>query len=969
MARKISSPFVFTARSARKPLASLSRFRFLLPLIFFLFSLVLWLPLPPSSAATLPSGFTETLVAGGMVSPTAFAIAPDGRIFVCQQTGELRVIQNGSLLPTPFISLNVDPSGERGLLGVAFDPGFGTSNQFVYVYYTVPGSPPHNRVSRFTANGNVATAGSEAVILELNNLSGATNHNGGALHFGLDGKLYIAVGDNANSANSQTLNNLLGKMLRINATTNAANLIPTDNPFYNSATGNNRAIWTLGLRNPFTFNVQPVTGRIFVNDVGQVTWEEVNEGLAGRNFGWATCEGPCNPPNGNFTDPVYYYSNDANTCAITGGTFYNPTTAQFPAQYNGKYFLADFCGNWIKYIDPNSPPGVGAATSFATNLSSPVDLQVSTNGSLYYLQRGNGGQLWRIDYTTAQAPTITQHPASQTVSVGQAATFTCAASGATPLSYQWRRNDVNISGAQAASYTLNNAQLSDNGARFRCFVSNSFGNALSNEATLTVVSNQPPTATITAPAANTLYSGGETINYAGTGADPEQGNLPASAFTWRVDFHHDTHVHPFIQPFSGVASGSFTIPTTGETAANVWYRVYLTVTDAGGLTHTVFRDIFPRTVTLTLAANPSGLQLTLDGQPVTTPYAVTGVAGIQRTLGVISPQTFNGMTYNFVAWSDGGAATHTIATPATSTIYTALFALPSGVVRARKGDFDEDGKTDLAVWRGQTGRWYIRHSGTGGEQLVDWGLQQAPYNDLPVPGDYDGDGKYDVAVWRPLDGYWYVIRSSNNSTFAQLWGTNGDTPVPGDYDGDGRTDMAVWRGAQGNWYIRRSSDGVVQTITWGLSSNPYNDTPVPGDYDGDGKTDAAVFRSSDNTWYILQSSNGAIVSRQWGVSSDIPVPGDYDGDGRTDIAVWRGAEGRWYIIRSSNGAVQQINWGAGYAPYNDVPVPGDYDGDGRTDIAVWRASTGTWFVIRSSDGTQLIQSYGQNGDTPVPSRR
>ena len=153
------------------------------------------------NAATLLPGFTETLIASGLALPTSMTFAPDGRLFVTLQGGTLRVIKNNVLLATPFVSLSVDSSGERGLLGVAFDPNFAT-NQFVYVYYTVPVAPVHNRVSRFTANGDVAVPGSELPILELNPLSGATNHIGGAMHFGADGKLYIAVGDNANSANA-----------------------------------------------------------------------------------------------------------------------------------------------------------------------------------------------------------------------------------------------------------------------------------------------------------------------------------------------------------------------------------------------------------------------------------------------------------------------------------------------------------------------------------------------------------------------------------------------------------------------------------------------------------------------------------------------------------------------------------------------------------------------------------------------
>src|SRR5687767_7923719 len=126
-------------------------------------------------AATLPANFTEIQISG-LSSPTAMAIAPDGRIFVCQQTGALRVIKNGALLPTPFMTITVDPAGERGLLGIAFDPNFATNN-FLYVYYTVPIEPRHNRVSRFTANGDVVVPGSETIILELNNLTFASNRS------------------------------------------------------------------------------------------------------------------------------------------------------------------------------------------------------------------------------------------------------------------------------------------------------------------------------------------------------------------------------------------------------------------------------------------------------------------------------------------------------------------------------------------------------------------------------------------------------------------------------------------------------------------------------------------------------------------------------------------------------------------------------------------------------------------------
>lgn len=358
------------------------------------------------AGATLPTGFSETPVASGLANPTAMAFAPDGRLFVCEQGGQLRVIKNGALLPTPFLTVTVNASGERGLLGVTFDPNFAT-NQFVYVYYTATTPAIHNRVSRFTANGDVAAAGSEIVVLDLNNLSGATNHNGGAIHFGPDGKLYIAVGENATPSNSQTLTNLLGKMLRINADGS----VPSDNPFFNTAAGNNRAIWALGLRNPYTFTFQPGTGRMFINDVGQNAWEEINVGQAGANYGWPNCEGSC---GGGFVNPLFAYPHTGgNTtgCAITGGAFYNPTTNQFPASYAGTFFFADFCSGWIKRIDPIT----AALTDFASGIANPVDLQVHTDGSLYYLERG-GGRVVRIRFSGTE---IQFSAASYSVNEGQ----------------------------------------------------------------------------------------------------------------------------------------------------------------------------------------------------------------------------------------------------------------------------------------------------------------------------------------------------------------------------------------------------------------------------------------------------------------------------------------------------------------------------------------------------------------------
>jgi glucose/arabinose dehydrogenase len=346
-------------------------------------------------AAMLPANFARSQVVGGLASPTAMEFVPDGRLLVAEQRGTLRVVKAGGKLATFLdISSRVASAGERGLLGIAFDPAF-PNNHYVYLYYTQRATgttPAHNRVIRVTARGDRAVAGSKKLILRLNNLSSATNHNGGAIHFGEDGKLYVAVGDNAKGGNAQSLRTLKGKILRINKD----GTIPQDNPFYKRATGTNRAIWALGLRNPFSFAIQPHTGKMFVNDVGEQRWEEINRGAAGANYGWPRYEGP--ESNSTYRNPVFAYrhgSTKATGCAITGGAFYNPTTRRFPSGYVGDYFFADLCSGWIRRLDA----ATGEVKGFASGLGSLVALEVSKGGGLYYLSRSGGGLVGKIRYT------------------------------------------------------------------------------------------------------------------------------------------------------------------------------------------------------------------------------------------------------------------------------------------------------------------------------------------------------------------------------------------------------------------------------------------------------------------------------------------------------------------------------------------------------------------------------------------
>jgi glucose/arabinose dehydrogenase len=646
--------------------------------LYIVASLLLLGTLPfsgPSFAQTYPAGFAQQRVSGGLAVQTAVAFAPDGRIFVAEQSGRVRIIKNGVTLATPFITLTVDSRGERGLVGIAVDPEFLT-NKWIYVYYTVPGTPARNRVSRFTATNDVVTGG-ETVILSLEALSNSFIHNGGALRFGPDGKLYIAVGENANTQSAQNLDSYNGKLLRINKDGS----VPPGNPF-TTGSEQRRRVWAYGLRNPFTFSIDHETGKIFINDVGQALWEEVNDAtVGGRNFGWPMTEGRFTQTSfPTLTNPIYAYphppgggsTGDGNGCAIVGGTFISPSNTNYPAQYRGKYFFQENCGNWINMLDVST--GTAVRTPFATGvIANSLGLTMGIDGLMYFCAR-HGESLYRIVYNNTSVPSITNHPVNSSVAVGQPASFTVSALGTPPLAYQWLKNDLPIAGATSATYSIPQTTLTHQGS-YKVRVSNSSGNVTSNAATLTVINNLLPVAEILTPVAGTTYvAGATTISFSGKGTDPEQGALPASSMSWGINFHHDTHHHDQ-PPINGIASGTFSVPDEGETSSNVWYRIVLTVTDNLGLKAKDSVDIHPMKSTLSFATNPPGLQITLDGQPFNTPGSVVSVEGIKRSLGVISPQTVNNQTYEFSSWSNGGTQTQTITTPTADAAYTANFVI------------------------------------------------------------------------------------------------------------------------------------------------------------------------------------------------------------------------------------------------------------------------------------------------------
>ena len=343
---------------------------------------------------TVPDGFRITTIATGLTGATAMETLDDGRILVCEQTGALRVIKNDRLLEKPMLSLSVDATWERGLIGVTVHPDF-PSAPYVYVCYVAAEPYPHHRVSRFGVDGDRVIPDSEQILLrgdDQTKLGGnvPAGHQGGAIHFGPDRRLYIAIGEQTAETPAQKLDTFQGKILRIGDD----GAIPPDNPFLERTSGKYQAIWAIGCRNPFTFAFGP-DGRMLFNDVGG-DFEEFNPGVAGANDGWPTLNhGLTHRPG--FVGPLHVYRQ----ASISGGDFAPPGLGE---PFGGRYFFADFVHGWIHVLDSANP---SKADTFAAGLRRPVDLRFADNGALYILLRnawvidgkfeGDTGSLLRVD--------------------------------------------------------------------------------------------------------------------------------------------------------------------------------------------------------------------------------------------------------------------------------------------------------------------------------------------------------------------------------------------------------------------------------------------------------------------------------------------------------------------------------------------------------------------------------------------
>ena len=352
---------------------------------------------------------TTQRVAGGLDQPLDLQAAPGDRtrLFVVEQPGRIRVLRQGTLLGAPFLDITgrVLSGGERGLLGLAFHPRYASNGRF-FVNYTDRSGDTHVAEFRVSANADLADPSSERLVLFV--AQPFSNHNGGGLVFGADGMLYIGLGDGGSGGdpqrNGQSVSTLLGKMLRIDVDGGSPYAVPADNPL-RGTTGARGEIWALGLRNPWRYSFDRLTGDLYIGDVGQGRREEIDVGLAsrrgGENYGWNVTEGSLcfSPASGcntaGLTLPVVEYdTSSGDNCAVTGGFVYRG--CRMPG-YQGTYFYGDYCAGFVRSFRLQGGTAT-EARDWTPMLGRDVDrissFGVDLDGELYIVD--HAGEVFRV---------------------------------------------------------------------------------------------------------------------------------------------------------------------------------------------------------------------------------------------------------------------------------------------------------------------------------------------------------------------------------------------------------------------------------------------------------------------------------------------------------------------------------------------------------------------------------------------
>ena len=658
-----------------------------------------------ATAATLPTGFEERTAVSGLTAPTAVAWAPDGRMFVAEKAGRVRVVTAaGTLVTKPVLDISdhVNAFGDRGLLGIAVDSDF-ASNRFLYLVYgydaktSASDQPKSSRLVRVTVNAD-NTASGETVLLgshptqpcppAANNIdcmpSDSNSHSIGTVRSAPDGTLWVGNGDGSNyggtdpkAVRTHDEQSLSGKILRVDRNGRGV----AGHPFCPGVSDLSQVctkVWAKGFRNPFRFTLRP-NGQPAVGDVGWGSWEEINLVQSGRNYGWPCYEGrsrvggysslaTCKDfyaqegtPAG-IAYPDLFWSHGAGASVIGGPTY---TGGSYPDEFDGDIIYGDYVQGFIKRLELDGAGQPAGTKNFATDWFG-VDIEL-WNGELYYVNFGDGsrgsGSVVRIAYAPNNATPIAV--ATATPQFGPSplkVTFNGSGSSdpdGQALKYEWDFGD-----GTAKSTAADPVHTYTKGGNFDARLKVTDTRNASSTATVRVsVNNLPPVATLKAPLDGAKYRNGVPVQLSGSATDPEDGTLSDSRLDWNVVLVHGDHIHPL-----HTAAGKTTsfAPSTDHDADS-YYRVTLTATDSDGSTSSKTVVIRPEAVNLSIASTPAaGAPVTYAGYSlIAKPHSAKAAIGFRTSVAAAQRFIAGGRAYEFTGWSDGGPIAHDITIPAT----------------------------------------------------------------------------------------------------------------------------------------------------------------------------------------------------------------------------------------------------------------------------------------------------------------
>ena len=670
-----------------------------------------------ADAVTYPTGFEERAVVEGLTAPTGMAWTPDGRLFVIEKEGRLKVVAPGgnSAVPVYDLSNEVNSYWDRGLLGIAVDSSYATNNH-VYLLYTRERQPltPDDegqmvsRLERFTINSSNQVVGRTTILgshdgpcpAPSNTVdcipSEGFSHSIGSVRSAPDGTLWVGSGD-ASSFNfvdelalrTYDTQSMASKIMHIDRNGNGLPGHPFC-PANNVLTQVCTKIWAGGFRNPFRFKLRP-GGGLTVGDVGWGTTEEIDfvptaPGGGGRLYGWPCYEGAA--PTGGYRDldecdPEYLKEGTAqahlgpahtypHVPGVGGSVLGGPTySGPYPQDYQGDIFFGDYAQGFIKKLDV-SGPGQPTVQNFASGGWVGVDLELTPAGELAYAAYGDGtagtGSIRRIVYTPGNASPIariatnqTSGPAPLTVNFnGQSSSDP----NSDPLIYEWNFGDgTPVSTQPAPAHTYANA------GTYTARLTVRDGRSGSGTATVQIsAGNTPPLPQVTG---DTTYRGGESFQLSGSATDQQQGTIPASGLSWDVKVVHADHIHS-LGTFPG--RSQLTLGAITDHDADAHYEVTMTATDAGGLTAAATVELDPETTTVRLESSPSGAAVSYGGRQYTAPQELETAIGYRTTISASTPIELGGAIFDFTGWSNGGARVQNFAVPEDGAELTASYS-------------------------------------------------------------------------------------------------------------------------------------------------------------------------------------------------------------------------------------------------------------------------------------------------------